>query len=78
MTREAYYRQQRSFSKAQAEYDNRTPDEPEEVECPECGDLMERYKVGPDDGWICNACGYEQEYPEPDFEAILENNQREE
>lgn len=64
------------FDKLQREYDNRTPDEPEEAECPECGDLMVRYKVGPDDGWICNACGYEREDPEPDFEAMLEKKWR--
>ena len=54
MSRESYYRQQRSFSKAQAAYDNMQP--PEYWE---------------DDEEVIDD-------EEPDFESMLENNQREE
>ena len=53
MSRESYYRQQRSFSKSQAAYDNMQP--PEYWE---------------DDEEVID--------DEPDFESMLENNQREE
>jgi hypothetical protein len=50
----------------QQSYDNQCPDEPEEKECTECDGLMGRYKVGPDDGWVCNKCGNEEVDPEGD------------
>ena len=62
----------KGFAAAQKAYDNMLPPEPEEdVECFECGELMSRYKVGPDDGWVCNACGCEVDDREPDYDAYF-------
>lgn len=56
------------FDRAQREYDNRTPEDPEEFECDECGSTMERFASCGDEGWLCDRCGTVIVDIEPDFE----------
>ncbi len=61
----------KGFDKAQREYDNQLPPEYDCPECPMCGDELARYKVGPDDGWICRECGWNISDPEDGYDGIL-------
>ena len=47
----------KNFAACQREYDNRIPEEQEEMECHECGGFMERNSRN--DGYICEECGEE-------------------
>lgn len=60
-----------TLAQCQREYDSRTPDEPDDNECPMCDGLLVRYKVGPDDGWVCNVCGWNVSDPEDGYDGIL-------
>jgi len=59
----------KNFVRAQAEYDNRLPDDSDEAECPDCGDGIEAHE----DGWRCvntEDCGW-CVYPDYDDQPIL-------
>lgn len=55
-----------TFEQCQRDYEAQVPPEPDDHECPieDCYGLLVRYKVGPDDGWVCNVCGWNISDPE--------------
>lgn len=54
-----------TFAQCQREYDNRTPEDPVEIECPECGAdiIQDGY------GFKCTICNW---FVEPDFYELEE------
>lgn len=62
-----------TYEQCAAEYDAQLPPERDDSECPVdgCDGLLTRYKVGPDDGWVCNECGWNLSDPEEGYDAIL-------
>ena len=58
-----------TLAQCQRAYDNQSPPEPDEQECPECGDAIEEHE----DGWRCinvEDCGWSV-YPDYEEQPIL-------